>query len=344
MKRLTTEELLVLISTNTFSFGRVLKSRHREFYDFIDSNFNGTRFPEKLYRYINIDNKNLGICPDCGKDCKFLGINKGFSNICSYNCHNRAAQKLREETTMRKYGVTNVSQAQEIKDKKKETCLFHFGTDCNLKLESTKEQIKNTNLKKYGREHPNQSPEIIKRNLKTFYERFSTDARYKEVVPLFTKEEYCGVELEHNWKCKLCNHEFNSHLQDGRIPRCYICYPTNVSLAELEFLDYIKIPEECRQKYVNGYKLDGYNPITNTAIEFLGDYYHGNPIIYPRDKFNKTCSETFGKLHDDTFKKFDKLILLGYNINYIWENDWNIWNKNNRNGECPIRNYEEINT
>jgi hypothetical protein len=340
MKRLTIEEILLLIEKNPFNFGRMIRSRHREFYDFIDSNFKGTRFPEKLYRYINIDNKILGICPDCGEDCKFIHINKGFSYRCSTLCHNRAAQRSKEEKSMAKYGVKNISQAQEIKDKKKETCLSHFGIDCNLKLESTKEQIRNTNLKKYGTEHPNQSPEIIRRNLETLYERFFTDIRYDEVVPLFTKEEYQGVEIEHRWKCKLCNHEFNSHLQDGRIPRCYKCYPTNISLVELEFLDYMKVPEEYRQKYVSGFKLDGYEPINNTAIEFLGDYYHGNLLIYPRDKLNKTCDETFGKLYDDSFKKFDKLTLLGYKVKYIWELDWNNWIKSGKLGECPIKTYK----
>ena len=339
--KLTIEELSLLIKTNRCSFGRVLRSKHREFYDFIDSNFKGTRFPEKLYRYINVDNKNLGICPDCGKDSKFIHINKGFSYRCSYTCHNRSAniKQLKEESSISKYGVKNISQAQEVKDQKKETCSSHFGTDCNLKLESTKEQIRNTNLKKYGTEHPNQSPGIIRRNLETLYGRFLTDVRYAEVIPLFTKEEYNGVEVEHKWKCKLCDHEFNSHLQDGRIPRCYKCYPTNVSLVELEFLNHIKVPEECRQKYVSGFKLDGYDPVTNTAIEFLGDYYHGNPIIYPRDKINKTCDETFGKLYDDSFKKFDKLTLLGYKVKYIWELDWNLWIKSGKLGECPVKTY-----
>ena len=32
---------------------------------------------------------------------------------------------------------------------------------------------------------------------------------------------------------------------------------------------------------------------------------------------------TFGELYNNTFKRFDKLKLLGYNIKYIWENDWN---------------------
>lgn len=339
MKKLTIEELYRLIKENPFNFGRMIKSRYREFYDFIDTSFKGSRFPEKLYRYMNIDNKNLGICPDCGKDCKFLDINKGFSYRCSPTCHNRSNQQSREEKSIANYGVKNISQSQEIKNKKKQTCLSRFGTDCNLKCKDIKEQIKNTNLKKYGTEYPNQSPSIIKNKLETFYDRFLTDSRYEEVIPMFLKEEYKGVELEHRWKCKLCNHEFNSHLQDGRIPRCYICYPTNVSLLELDFLDYLNIDEDNRQKYVSGYKLDGYEPETHIAYEFLGDYYHGNPAIYPSDKFNKTCRETFGKLYDDTFKKFDKLLSLGYNVKYIWENDWNIWNKNNRMGECPIRNY-----
>jgi len=312
-KKLTPEELVNLIKKNPFNFGRMIKSSNREFYDFINVNFKGSRFPEKLYRYINIDNKNLGICPNCGKDCKFIHINKGFSYRCSYTCHNRAAQQSKEKTTMEKYGVKNISQAQEIKNKKKETYLSHFGVDCNLKLESTKEQIKQTNLKKYGTEHPNQSPVIIKRNLEILYERFLTDDRYKEVVPLFTKEEYCGVELEHKWKCKLCNHEFDSHLQDGRIPRCYTCYPPSTSLAQSEIQEFIKslsidIVINDR-KVLNGKELDIYMPSKNLAIEFNGLYYHGEISggISKQYHLNKTL----------------ECACKGIQLIHIFEDEWN---------------------
>ena len=37
---------------------------------------------------------------------------------------------------------------------------------------------------------------------------------------------------------------------------------------------------------------------------------------------NPTVKQTFGELHDKTFKRFDVLTKLGYRIKYIWEEDY----------------------
>lgn len=69
--------------------------------------------------------------------------------------------------------------------------------------------------------------------------------------------------------------------------------------------------------------VDGYDPNTKTAFEFLGDFWHGNPIVHNRNKINKVTKTTFGELYDFIFNyKFKKLKCSGYNIKYIWESDW----------------------
>ena len=68
--------------------------------------------------------------------------------------------------------------------------------------------------------------------------------------------------------------------------------------------------------------MDGIDYSTNTIYEFLGDFYHGNPEKFNPDNYNKICHKTFKELYENTFNKLNKLKELGYNVKYIWENDW----------------------
>lgn len=111
------------------------------------------------------------------------------------------------------------------------------------------------------------------------------------------------------------------HLTGCGCPKCV----SKISKPEIEFLDHLQIPNtrENRQKYIKPYKVDGYDQKTNTIYEFLGDYWHGNLECNKKEDLNEIAHKTFGELYQNTFKKFDKLKSLGYNIKYIWESDWN---------------------
>jgi len=71
----------------------------------------------------------------------------------------------------------------------------------------------------------------------------------------------------------------NDHLLGRGCRKC--AYELNLnktysqSKSEIEFLNYQKVPNKIQ--YIGGYYVDGYDPIINTAYEFLGDYWHGNP-------------------------------------------------------------------
>jgi hypothetical protein len=92
------------------------------------------------------------------------------------------------------------------------------------------------------------------------------------------------------------------------------------SLKEKEWLDSLGITE--RQYPIVNYRVDGFDPETNTVYEFLGDYWHGNPEVYDPDDYNKSCSKTFGQLFDETNKRLEHIKSLGYNIITKWENDY----------------------
>ena len=67
----------------------------------------------------------------------------------------------------------------------------------------------------------------------------------------------------------------------------------------------------------------GYDPKTNTIYEFLGDYWHGNPKVHDFDKVNLNTGVSFKELNQKTFERFDEIKKLGYNIKYVWENEYN---------------------
>ena len=65
--------------------------------------------------------------------------------------------------------------------------------------------------------------------------------------------------------------------------------------------------------------LDAWDDETNTAYEFHGDYYHGNPNIFNAEDINKTTKKTFGEMYNATMQKKAILEELGYNYVCIWE-------------------------
>ena len=112
-------------------------------------------------------------------------------------------------------------------------------------------------------------------------------------------------------------------------PRCHIsgqgcpkCVHT-VSKPQTKFLDYINIKNQnvVLEKWKKK-RVDGYDEKTNTVYEFLGDYFHGNPEKYKSQEYNQICHKTFGELYENTFKIMNKVKSFGYNVKYIWENDW----------------------
>jgi hypothetical protein len=94
----------------------------------------------------------------------------------------------------------------------------------------------------------------------------------------------------------------------------------NICFKDLqtEFKDLVqqfKIPN-------TNYDVDYYSPSSKIAIEFLGDYYHGNLELYKDSQMNQTVGKTFGQLNQETFERIKVIRAQGVSVLYIWENDW----------------------
>jgi hypothetical protein len=115
-----------------------------------------------------------------------------------------------------------------------------------------------------------------------------------------------------------------SHLLGNGCKKC----ATVISNLESKWLSLLEIADDEQHRQVslriNGrlFKVDGFDPKTNTIYEFYGDYWHGNPNRYDQDDTNQSNGYTFRKLYQDTIKKENILKEAGYKIVVMWETDF----------------------
>ncbi len=99
-----------------------------------------------------------------------------------------------------------------------------------------------------------------------------------------------------------------------------------ISKVETKWLDEQNVSKEYRQFKINidkkWFKVDGFNPETNTIYEFFGDYFHGNLKLFKKEDFNQRCRKTFGELYQKTLKRIKTFKENGYNVIYVWEKNY----------------------
>lgn len=66
---------------------------------------------------------------------------------------------------------------------------------------------------------------------------------------------------------------------------------------------------------------DGFCERTNTVYEFYGDFWHGNPKIYPPEEINPHTGCSFGELYQKTLQR-EAIIRKRYKLVTIWESEW----------------------
>jgi len=122
---------------------------------------------------------------------------------------------------------------------------------------------------------------------------------------------------------------------DLHINRCIGCSKCNLygaSKISFDWLSYQELSSIIEHKKNNReytipstkYRADGFCKETNTIYEFNGDYWHGNPKLYNSSLVNPTSRKTFGELYENTIKKKEKCIELGYKYIEIWESQWRL--------------------
>lgn len=90
-------------------------------------------------------------CDYCGVEVfiPYRDYNKSFITNGKFSCYNCKGKKAKE-TNFIKYGTENVSQLEEVKEKKRQTMLNKYGVEHPLQSKEILEKLQKTNLEKYG--------------------------------------------------------------------------------------------------------------------------------------------------------------------------------------------------
>ena len=113
------------------------------------------------------------ICDVCGKEremryCRVVGNNEENKLI---TCGDKFCKhKKLEDTCTKKYGegIINVFQAEEVKNKIKDTNLERYGCENAMQNKEIQNKVKATNLERHGVEHAMQNEEIKNKALDSF--------------------------------------------------------------------------------------------------------------------------------------------------------------------------------
>lgn len=91
------------------------------------------------------------------------------------------------------------------------------------------------------------------------------------------------------------------HIMGSGCPRCS-AINMKVSKPETEWLNLCEVEIRQHTVKINGKRFifDGFNPETNTAYLFHGDFWHGNPQSYDSEKPHPMINKTFGELYERT--------------------------------------------
>jgi hypothetical protein len=131
---------------------------------------------------------------------------------------------------------------------------------------------------------------------------------------------------------------------------CIKCSNIGYSKPQIQWLEFLEIYYNIYIQHMGNsnqeykikntkWKADGYCKETNTIFEYHGNYFHGNPKIFNPEDINTLCKATYGDLYKKTLEREQKIKDLGYNLEVMWESDWNKINKSVTKLQQKIKKY-----
>jgi endogenous inhibitor of DNA gyrase (YacG/DUF329 family) len=199
-------------------------------------------------------------------------------------------------------GIKNISQLEDVKDKKRKTCISNFGVDSPMKCKSIYEKANNTSIDRYGK-----SSILIAQNKWIEHDRIK---RFNIIKSETIQEAYdCGYTIlmmpEYTYeKMKIeCNkgHKYDVALYSWRYGiRCPYC-SNNVSTSETEVADFISLNvNEIKRNYrklINPKEIDIFLPSHNIGIEYNGLYWHAKDDFHILEKTELCAAKGVQLIH-----------------------------------------------
>ena len=243
-------------------------------------------------------------CPVCGKRLSIKQLIKG-SQFCSIKCFNSSEtikakiKQNREQTCLKRYGVTSFSKTENFKEKYKQTCLTKYGVENPFQNKEVQEKYKQTCLTKYGVENPSQSNEIQEKCKETFltnygvenpsqsreikeialktrrlnhWQTFCSLLKERKIAPLFSKEEYIN-DTGRKFRCLVCGKEFISEGANN-----YMLEHKNKDGTHTTLIPYAIFCPHCFKA--------PYSQKEKEVLEFVRSIYKGEVIENDRTQLN----------------------------------------------------------
>jgi hypothetical protein len=198
-KKLTTFQLIEQFKTKREDKG--------EFYDYSQVNYTNQSTKIKIICHLHGDFyqfpmdhvKGYSGCKECSK------IKSTQTNLKKYGVENpfqseEIKQKIKA-TNLEKYGVENPSQSPEIHQKKIETSLKNYGCEYPTQSKIIREKSKQTNFNKYGVSFAMKLPEVAQKSVET---RFKNKNYIKSTSSEEAKNYIKAYIKEKNYKLNQC--------------------------------------------------------------------------------------------------------------------------------------------
>ena len=272
-----------------------MEIHYPDFYKYIREKYGKVcLWTEKLYWYYH-NLTEYPVCPICGKPVKFIGLKKGYRDYCSVKCMggSKEIKEKKKNTTLKHYGVENPMKSKKVKDKMKSNNLEKYGVENPFQLDSVKEQIKRTNQEKYGVSYPQQSKEIYEKSKQTNKEKYGVEYNSQSPEIKEKKKKTCldkyGVEC--NLQSEECKNKIKQTCLDKYGVDNYNKTPEYKQMMQERMPEIRqKMAETCMEKY----GVDNYNK----SIEFKSQM----PSIIKKAK--ETSLKKYGETHYSKTKEY----------------------------------------
>jgi len=221
-----------------------------------------------------------------------------------YYYMNTTKEERTVQTNMKRFGVENPFQSEEIKKKIRETNIKKYGTESPIKLQETLEKSKETMLERYGVENPAYG-ELKEKAVATFKETVKNDTtgRYVIVNTLRYNEEFWSFLEQGGTLTDACNKfglDYGNTSSRISHPEFYDRFKSVYSYPkhqkQRQIYDIIKSwglnPEFDTQKIIPPMELDIYVPDKKFAIEFNGSHWHSESVLDSINARNKHINKT----------------------------------------------------
>lgn len=166
------EELTKSIHIKNEEFCR---KKYPEFSEYISNKYPDKTHIERLYLFSYPNCQR--VCLTCGQKTRFINFNKGYSKYCCPGCASKSddVKTKKIETCLEHYGVENPSMSKDIVQKKRDTMMDRYGVTNTSKLQRNREQTKQTVLSRYGVENAMLCDEVKNKIIQHNREKYGVD-------------------------------------------------------------------------------------------------------------------------------------------------------------------------